>query len=314
MVERIKKYVAQCPICEKTKVTTNVRMPMQISSMGESLFDHDFIDFVGPIPKSARGNKYIFTMICDLTKFLQATPTEDCTALTAANCLLEHVICRYNFPSRIISDNATSFTSNVIKQLTNLFSIKKIFCSPFFAQSNIVERSHRTLNGYLRAFTNKEKDNWDEILKFATFAYNNTVNASTGQIPHYLAHGFKIQIPNQLTNKKLSYNYDNLADNTRNNIADALKLAREHVLAQKLKNKKYYDRNTNEEEINIGDMVLLKTQVKNHKFQDIYEGPYEVVESSESNVTILKKNKPYKTHKNHVKKSKADHNEHIEDE
>lgn len=112
--------------------------------------------------------------------------------------------------------------------------------------------------------------------------------------------------------KKLSYNYDNLADNTRNNIIEALELAKEHILAQKIKNKKYYDRYTNEQEIKIGDMVLLKTQVKNHKFQNIYEGPYEVIEESESNVTILRNNKPYKTHKNHIKKAKADHDENPE--
>lgn len=69
---------------------------------------------VGPIPNSENGNKYIFTAICDLTKFLVAVPTVDCTSLTAAECLLENIICRYNFPSRLISDNSSNFISKVI--------------------------------------------------------------------------------------------------------------------------------------------------------------------------------------------------------
>lgn len=146
----IKNYVKKCPTCEKTKVITNNKVPMQISSLGEVLFDHTYIDFVGPIQQSEQGNKYIFTAICDLTHLLVACATEDCTAITAAQCLLEHIICRYNFPSRLISDNATSFISQVIKELTQLFSIKKIFCSNYHPQSNLVERSHRTLNSYFR--------------------------------------------------------------------------------------------------------------------------------------------------------------------
>lgn len=121
MSDDIANHVKKCPTCENTKVITNTKVPMQISSMGESLYDHVFIDFVGPIPASAENNKYIFTIKCDLTQHLIAVPTTDCSALTAARNLLEHVICRYNFPSRIISDNATSFTSQVIKELMNLF-------------------------------------------------------------------------------------------------------------------------------------------------------------------------------------------------
>lgn len=269
MTEDVANHVKKCSTCEKTKVITNTKVPMQISSLGESLFDHTFIDYVGPIPATEMGNKYIFTATCDLTKFLVAVPTTDCSALTAAKCLLEHIICRYNFPSRIISDNATSFTSQVIKELTNLFSIRKIFTTPYHPQSNIVERSHKTLNAYLRAFTNGNREQWDELLKFGTFVYNNTVHTTTGYTPHELAHGFKIQIPNNLTRPKLSYNYDNLADIVRNTIAGTLEVAKEHLQQKKVKNKQYYDRNANQADIKVNDYVLIKdplkkTQVSRH--------------------------------------------------
>lgn len=233
MTNDIKNYVKKCTVCEKTKVITNTKVPMDISSLGEMLFDHCYIDFVGPIPQSENGNKYIFTAICDLTKFLVAIPTVDCTALTAAKCLLEHIICRYNFPSKLISDNASNFISKVIKDLSTLFTIKKIFTTPYHPQANIVERAHRTLNAYLRANTDKNKDTWDQLLKFATFAYNNSIHSTTGFTPHELAHEFKIQIPSHLTKQKITYNYDNLADLTRNNIAKALEVAKEHLYNKK---------------------------------------------------------------------------------
>lgn len=278
---------------------------MQISSLGEIEFDHTFIDFVSPIPSSLAGNKYIFTATCDLTKFLVAVPTKDCSALAAANALLEHVICRYNFPSRLISDNASSFTSQVIKELTHLFSIKKIFATPYHPQSNIVERAHKTLNAYLRAFTSTNRNQWDELLKFATFAYNNTIHSTTGYTPHELVHGFKIQIPNHLKKQKNSYDYENLANITRNNIAKALEIAGEQLYNKKLKNKEYYDKKTSEYDIQINDLVLVKDPIKKHKFQDIYDGPYRVIKTSDSYIEILKGGKKIKLHKNMVKRANA---------
>lgn len=303
MTQEIKNYVKNCEICNRTKVTTNTRMPMEISSLGESLFDHTYIDFVGPISQSTGGHKYIFTAICDLTTFLVAVPTTDSTAITAAECLLENILCRYNFPSRLISDNASDFTSKIIRELSNLFMIKKIFTTPYHPQANIVERTHRTLNAYLRAFTTKNRDEWHALLKYATFAYNNTIHTVTGFTPHELAHGFKIQIPNHLTKPKVIYNYDNFADSTRNNIARALDLAREHLCARKAQNKKYYDMKLNEIVLAPDDMVLVKNMKKKHKFDDVYLGPYKITNIHDKYVEILRRGKKVKIHKNLVKKA-----------
>lgn len=78
------------------------------------------------------------------------------------------------------------------------------------------------------------------------FAYNNSIHASTGFSPHYLIFGFNITIPNSLTKPKLNYNYDNFTERTRNNIAQAIEIARERLLVRKEQNKMYHDRNTNE--------------------------------------------------------------------
>lgn len=308
ITEHVRNYVKKCSTCEKTKVISNTKVPMQISSLGEMLFDHTYIDFVGPIsPISNDGHRYIFTAICDLTKYMIAIPTKDCTAFTAAECLLEHILLKYNFPSKIISDNASDFTAKVIKELLEMLRIKKIFTTPYHPQSNIVERGHRTLNSFLRAFTNKNKDTWHLLTKFAMFAYNNSIHSVTGYTPHELAHGFKIRIPTHLNKPKLSYNYDSLADNTRNNIAMALELAKEHLHNKKISNKRYYDSNAKELEINVDDLILIKNQVKKDKFQNIYDGPYRVLDASDCYVEILKNNKRVKIHKNLIKKSFADH-------
>lgn len=190
------------------KVHKKVKVPMQISSVGELPFDHTYIDFVGPIKTSITGNKYIFTATCDLTKYLIAIPTVDSTALTAAKCILNYILLEINFPSVLISDNASSFTSKIIEKLANLFQIKLSKTTPYHPQANIVERQHRTLNAYLRAYTEEDRNQWDDRVKCATYTYNNTVHSTTGFTPHTLLYGFSIKIPTKLKQRKPMYNYD----------------------------------------------------------------------------------------------------------
>lgn len=106
---------------------------------------------------------------------------------------------------------------------------------------------------------------------------------------------------------KTTCNYDNYADNVRNNIAKALELAKERLLNKKTRNKQYYDANTAGLELQIDDLVLVKSQVKKHKFQDVYEGPYRVLDIFDSYIEIMKGGKRTKIHKNLVKKSHAEH-------
>lgn len=78
---------------------------------------------------------------------------------------------------------------------------------------------------------------------------------------------------------------------------------------KKLRNKKYYDEKTDEWDIKIGDLVLFKKQTKDHKFDNVYEGPYKVLNASDSYVEVKKKGKLTKIHKNLLKKVQANHEE-----
>lgn len=89
--------------------------------------------------------------------------------------------------------------------------------------------------------------------------------------------------------------------------AKALELAKERLLNKKLKNKQNYDTNTINIDLKIDDLVLVKSQVKKHKFQDVYEGPFKVVDVFDSYIEILKNGKRTKIHKNLVKKSQTEH-------
>lgn len=307
MAEDIEKFVKNCDVCEKTKYTTHIKAPMEISSLGDALFDHTFIDFVGPLGETIRNNKYIFTACCDLTKFLVCVPTMDCSAKTTAISLMNNVFLRYNFPNKLISDNASNFTSKLITEINKLLKIAKIYTLPYKPQANIVERNHRTLNAYLRAFTSEKDAEWDDKLPYFTFAYNNAIHSTTGLTPHELAHGFKIKIPNSLLSDTTPYTYSEYAKDIKQNIKDAYKLATEYLMTTKHKNKILYDKKTSDDNLLPGDLVLMKKYVKNNKFDNIYDGPFRIHKVRDGTVTIIKGNKYIKVHKNFLKKSIAEH-------
>ena len=52
------------------------------------------------------------------------------------------------------------------------------------------ERPNQTLERYLQVYCNYHQNNWSELLLLAEFAYNNTLNATTGLTPFYANKGY----------------------------------------------------------------------------------------------------------------------------
>ena len=86
-------------------------------------FDKWVIDFVGPISPLGKGTSacYIITMTDYLTRWVEAAPVKDCTAMTATKFLLENVVIRFGFPKIILSDQGTHFVNKLIDELTAEF-------------------------------------------------------------------------------------------------------------------------------------------------------------------------------------------------
>lgn len=149
----IMKFIDICPVCEKTKVHRHTHTPLQITSIASAPFEKIYIDFVGEInPNSEDGHKHIFSISCDLTKYVIMVPVFDCTALTAARAIVEEVCLVFNFPKIIVSDNGPAFVAEIFKQVANLLKIKHIKTTPYHPASNgAIERYHRTLGHYIRA-------------------------------------------------------------------------------------------------------------------------------------------------------------------
>ena len=74
---------------------------------------------MGPLPMSNE-NKHILVIGDHFTKWYEAIPLPDQTAVTTANALVDHWISRFGFPHSLHSDQGRNFESKLFEQLMQL--------------------------------------------------------------------------------------------------------------------------------------------------------------------------------------------------
>ena len=89
------------------------------------------VDFIGELPPSPSGNRWILTAVCLYSSYLHAIPVPDKTATTAANVLFHEVFLQLGFLSVLQSDRGGELLNALLHHITQLLSIKQIFTSGF---------------------------------------------------------------------------------------------------------------------------------------------------------------------------------------
>jgi hypothetical protein len=98
MEQDVAQYVRGCLVCCQFQPSKPLhRAPLQHKGVSYpwSLIQ---IDWVGPVVRSARGNKYLLTVTCAFTKWVECLPATNDTAETTAVLLLNHVFSRQEKP------------------------------------------------------------------------------------------------------------------------------------------------------------------------------------------------------------------------
>jgi hypothetical protein len=74
------------------------------------------MDFTGPYLKTPRGNKYLLTFICHLTKYVEAFPIPDQTAEVCARVYATQIITRHDSGSKLITDQGRALLSSFFQE------------------------------------------------------------------------------------------------------------------------------------------------------------------------------------------------------
>ena len=128
-------FVSRCRECQKRSGPSKKYHYALVEWQAIYPFHHIGIDFLGPLSLS-NGNKQIIVIGDHFTKWYEAIPLPDQTAVTFANALVDHWISRFGCPHSLHSDQGRNFESKFFEQLLQLLEMDKTTTTPFDPQSN----------------------------------------------------------------------------------------------------------------------------------------------------------------------------------
>ena len=145
LMKKVTYWINNCVDCLQKNKTQDVKKHLQyrreICRFGDTLF----IDTVGKLTPAKYRNEicaHVLTMLDGATRYLVAVPIPDLKALTIAKYLMNNWVSIHGVPERLHSDNGTSFTGEVFRELMKLLGIKHTRTPAYIPEGNRVERAH----------------------------------------------------------------------------------------------------------------------------------------------------------------------------
>src|SRR5262249_31229798 len=135
---------------------------------------HVSMDFITQLPLTKTGHDAIVVFVDLFSKMVHFAPlTTNANAPTAATIFFDTVFRLHGLPHFIVSERDARFTTQFWKALFKQLGTKLAMSTTFHPQTDAqTERTNRTLEDMLRAYTNYRQDDWDQHLTAAEFACN----------------------------------------------------------------------------------------------------------------------------------------------
>ena len=303
MNKDIETYVSSCHKCLSTKKGRNFKPPMTIRDPAPFPFAHICLDTL-ECSKTKRGNHLIQVVSDYHTRSVICWPTHSNTAETLAHEIFDRVFSKHGAPLILFSDNGSSFTSDLFKNICKIAGIKQKFSSSFRPQTQgIVERANRTILTKLRTLISEKQDDWDLLLPHVEWSINSTPAYSTGHTPFMLLYGYN---PPNMYDAKREVPILEKAKSIQSQFAERLALQRQaeqeaynHLKVVQKDMKRRYDKNARVHTYTQGDIVylfvprLLRKDTK-MKLTPLYHGPFLIMDFTSPVTATIKRLKDAK--------------------
>ena len=297
MSKTVHEYVHTCDGCQRNKARNQrplgLLQPLPIPSTN---WETVTMDLVTGLPVTPRGYDSIYVVVDKLSHMIKLSPTlKTATAEDLARVYFRVVFRSHGIPKTIVSDRDSKFTSAFWKALFKLCGTKLAMSTAFHPQTDgLTERANRTLEEMLRAYVSTQHTDWDEHLPSVEFAYNNSVNPTTGYTPFYMNYGQNPHVPvTLLTPRPLTENP--VATGFAQQQQRVLQRAQESIAKAQEAQARNANKKRTDMTFNIGDQVLLetthlklKTADQSRKLLPKFIGPFQVEKVVNNNAYKLK--------------------------
>lgn len=287
LVHDVQAFVRTCGECQRHKT---VRMKEAGTAKALPVPPrpwHTFgMDWVGPLPRTAKGFDCILNIVCHLTGMVHFIPCKGSdTAEDVANHVFQEVVRLHGLPDVVVSDRDPKLTSKFWSSLCERIGTRLAMSCAYRPQTDgKVERSNAVMAEVLRCFVNARMDDWDTYLATAELAINSSVSDATGYTPFYVNYGFEPKLPWHTAapaiDSESAFMLVEQLQSVHVFCRDALRRAKDKQTAYLSTKRRVVIYET-------GDRVLLATKnlrmrTPSHKLTARYVGPFEVLAVGEN--------------------------------
>jgi hypothetical protein len=188
---KVIKSMNICRICQHAKGKRQNIGLYQPLSIPEKPWDAIMMDFVLGLPRTQRGFDSIFVVVdrfSNMAHFIPCQKTSD--TMYVANMFFREVVRLHGLPRSIVSNIDKKFVGHFWRTLWKKLGIDLSFISTYHPQTDgYTEVVNKSLGKLLRSLVTKRHNQWDHILPQTEFAYNDSLNKSTGKIAFQILYG-----------------------------------------------------------------------------------------------------------------------------
>jgi hypothetical protein len=262
------------------------------------------------LPKTKKGHDAIIVFVDRLTKMLHCVAAHTkITATELARQYFDSIFRLHGLSVNIVSDRDPKIMSQFWQGLFKFLGTKMNISTANHAETDgQTERANRTIEEILRSYISPHHDDWDDHLTAAEFAYNSSVNPSTGYSPFYLNYGFNPTTPLALLQPVQDASNVEAVNDFINRLSADIKRAQDNIKAAQDRQAKYANQHRRNHEFQVGDKVILKqSYFTNHtnpnraanarkKFAPPQIGPFKITEVLSPVAIRLEFPKHFKSH------------------
>ena len=283
----ITRFCRSCDVCQRTISKGHLRrVPLGKMPVIDVPFQRVAVDLIGPIhPMTPRKNRYILTVVDYATRYPEAVALPRIDTAEVAEALVK-IFSRVGIPVEILSDRGTQFTSDMMREVGRLLSVRQLVTTPYHPACNgLVERFNGTLKKMLRKMCADQPNDWDRYIDPLLFAYREAPQASLGFSPFELLYGRSVRGPMTIlkelwtgvrddeTEVRTTYQY---VVDLRNRLDATLQLAHEELQRSAEHYAFHYNRRSKKRKLEVGDKVLLLLPSDSNKLLLQWKGPFQV--------------------------------------
>ena len=282
MFADVREYVLSCKKCGAQKSSHQAPVGfLQPLAPTTKPFERVGIDKLGPFKRSIDGNVHILVLTEYTTRMVFARAVPNGTAHETAKFLVEEILTRHGTPKIILTDRGVEFVAETFECIARTYGCTHLTSSSYHPRtSGLTERFNATIAKMIGMYTDTH-DDWDRFLPHLIFAYNTSVQETTGYSPYFLMHGYEptLGIEAQLNQSQTlgeNFAFENIAYANR-----AREIAAAATERSQARAKERFDEHRRDFKYNAGDKVWIRRMRryvgKTDKLLPAYVGPFVVL-------------------------------------